>query len=237
MNQSIELSLEERTELGSRAVRQLRKRGYVPTIVYGHDRPSLAMMAPYLEVAKVYREAGKHHPIELRLGDKTELAMIKDAEIDPVKHRLRHVAFHVVKQDEEVETEIPIVIDGKGSTPAERTGLVVIQTIETVEVSAKPRDLPNELHVDGEKLVKEGDKVLVADLAIPAGVTIEEDELSKTIASVYTTAALEAANDALAGDEEADASEVPSEEGQPDEEVNAEADEKVKAEGEKKKEE
>ena len=223
MNQSIGLSLEDRAELGSRAVRQLRKRGYVPTIVYGHDRPSKAMMAPYLDIAKVYREAGKHHPIELKLDGKTELAMIKDAEIDPIKHRLRHVAFHVVKQDEEVETEVPIVIDGKGSTPAERTGLVLIQTIESVEVKAKPRDLPDELHVDGEKLVEEGDRVTVADLVVPKGVTIDEEELSKTIASIYTTAALEAANEALAGDEEAEAGEVPSEEGQPDEEVNAEA--------------
>ncbi|HEV2412986.1 MAG TPA: hypothetical protein VGS28_04270, partial [Candidatus Saccharimonadales bacterium] len=78
MNQSIGLSLEERAELGSRAVRQLRKRGYIPTVVYGHNRESKAMMAPYLEVAKVYREAGKHHPIELKVGSKTELAMIKD---------------------------------------------------------------------------------------------------------------------------------------------------------------
>ncbi|HEV2412194.1 MAG TPA: hypothetical protein VGS28_00075, partial [Candidatus Saccharimonadales bacterium] len=149
---------------------------------------------------------------------------------------LRHVAFHIVKQDEEVETEVPIVIDGKGSTPAERTGLVIIQTIDDVKIKAKPRDLPDELHVDGEKLVEEGDKVSVADLVIPQGVIIDEDEMSKTIASVYTTAALEAANDALAGDEEADASEVPSEEGQPDEEVNAEAGEETKAEGDAKKE-
>jgi large subunit ribosomal protein L25 len=214
MNQSFELLLEDRTALGSKAVRKLRQAGNVPAVVYGHDFEAKAAMVDYPTAVRVYKEAGKHHPVELQIGGTKKLAMIKDVEIDPLKHRLQHMAFHVVKQNEVVETNVPIVIDGKGSTPAERAGLVLIQTVEEVAVKALPRQLPDELHADGEKLVDEGDQITFADLKIPKDVEIDEEDLTKVVIRVYTTAALEAANDAAAGEAEAgDEEEVPAEEG------------------------
>lgn len=211
MNQSITLSLEERTALGSRAVAKLRRDGYVPAVVYGHDVQSTSAMVPHSQVTRVFQQAGRHHPVELTLGDKTRLAMIKQVDVDPVKRKLRHIAFHVVKQNEKVETDVPIRVTGEGESPAEKAGLVLIKNVDVAQVAAFPRNLPDFVEVNGEKLVEPGDSLTIADIKPIEGVEVLS-EPTQVIISAVEPAALAAANDAAGGDAEVDA-EVPAENG------------------------
>ena len=82
--------------------------------------------------------------------------------------------------------------------PAERASLIVLTNLESVEVKALPKDLPDVLEYDAEKLVEIGDHVTVADLIIPAGVELETP-LEHAVATVYEPSALQAANDAGGG--------------------------------------
>lgn len=212
MGEKVELTVELRTVTGKK-VQALRRDGFIPAIVYGHDMDAQAVMAPSMLVAKAVKTAGKHQPIELTIAGKKRLAMIKTTDADPVKHQLRHVAFHAIKQNEEVETEIPVVILGAGETPAEKAGLVVLTGATAVEVKALPAKLPDQLEADGEKLVEIGDHLTVADLKVPSGVTIVTDE-TQTLATVYEPSALQAANEEAGGDAEVgDEAAVESEEG------------------------
>jgi large subunit ribosomal protein L25 len=198
MGDKVALSVEERTVLGKK-VKQLRKEGKVPAIVYGQDFEATPVMVDAVVATKAWRDAGKHHVIELTVAGKKRLAMIKSADFAPVKHTLRHLSLHVVKQNEKVETEIPVRVSGEGETPAEKAGLVVLQTIEAVEVSALPNDLPDSVIVPGEQLVNAGDHVTVADIKPINGVTIMA-EPEQIVATVYEPSALAAANDAAGGD-------------------------------------
>lgn len=212
MGEKVELTVEPRTVTGKK-VRGLRRDGYTPAVIYGHDIEAQAVMAPTMLVAKAVKTAGKHQPIELTVEGKKRLAMIKATDADPVKHQLRHVAFHAIKQNEEVETEIPVVISGAGETPAEKAGLVVLTGASVVVVKALPAKLPDQLEADGEKLTEVGDHLTVADLTVPNGVTIVTDE-TQTLATVYEPSALQAANEEAGGDAEVgDEAAVESEEG------------------------
>lgn len=219
MGDKVLLSVEERTVLGKK-VKQLRKQGKVPAIVYGQDFEATPVMVDAVVATKAWRDAGKHHVIELTVAGKKRLAMIKSADFAPVKHTLRHLSLHVVKQNEKVETEIPVHVSGEGETPAEKAGLVVLQTIEAVEVSALPNNLPDAVIVPGEKLTVAGDHVTVADITPINGVTILA-EPEQIVATVYEPSALAAANDAAGGDA-TDESQVESENGA--EEATAEGD-------------
>lgn len=210
MGEKVELTVQTRDVTGKK-VASLRRDGYVPAVVYGHDFPAQSVMAEAVPMTKAVRAAGKHHPVELQIGTDKRLAMIKATDVDPVKHGLRHVAFHIVKQNEEVETEVPVVVLGAGETPAEKAGLVVLTGAATVEVKALPNSLPDQLEVNGEKLVEVGDNLTVADIVAPKGVTILSDP-DQVVASTYEPSALQAANEAAGGDAE-DVSEVESEEG------------------------
>ncbi len=172
MSEDITLTLEKREVLG-KAVKHLRREGKVPAVIHDHGKESLHVMAPYLEVVKAYQIAGKHHPVSLKVGSIEHLALIKDVDFDPKKHQLRHVVFNAINQNEAVEAEVPIMIIG--DIPAEMANLMVLKTLDHVTVEALPKDLPDELIIEGSRLAEIGDRVTVADLGIPDGVTIKDD--------------------------------------------------------------
>lgn len=213
MGEKVKLTVEERSVTGKKVAR-LRKEGMVPAIVYGNDVATKPVMAPAMAVQKVWQAAGKRQPIELTVGTVRRLAMIKSADIDPIKHKVRHLSFHVVKQNEKVDAEVPIktkLAEGNDVTPAERAGLVVLTTLESVGVRALPNNLPGALEFNGENLTEDGQHATIADLIVPEGVEVDA-EPDQVIASVTSTAALAAANEALAGEAENEA-EVPAENG------------------------
>src|SRR3989338_6765841 len=167
--QDIALSLEKREVMG-KAVKQLRRDGMVPAVIHDHGKPSKVVMAPYLELYKVYKQAGKHHLLALSLGDENYMALIKDVHINPRKNRLDHVVFNAIKQDEKVETEVPVHIEGE--IPAERIGLIIVRPLDAVQVEGLPKDLIDEIKIDGSTLAEVGDKIIVSDLKVPEGITI-----------------------------------------------------------------
>ena len=227
---TISLDLQERETLG-KAVKHIRKDGQVPAVIHDHGKPSLHVQAEYMTVLKVWRQAGKHHPVQLKAGDHNFTALIKDATFDPRKHRLTHIVFNAVDKNQKVEAEVPIrprFAEGNESTPAERAGLIVLEQLDAVDVKAIPTNLPDFLEYDAEKLIEIGDHVTVADLIVPEGVEIET-ELTHAVATVYEPSALAAANDALAGEgEEPGAAEAAEGEGEGE---AAEGDEAPAAEG------
>lgn len=207
MGEKVKLTVEARTVTGKK-VAKLRKEGLTPAVVYGSDQEATPVMASTMVVQKVWQSAGKRQPIELTVaGGAKRLAMIKSADIDPVKHKVRHLSLHVVKQNEKVDAEVPIRVrldEGNDVTPAERAGLVVLTTMESVAVRALPNNLPEAMEFDGEKLTEEGQHATIADLIAKDGVEVDA-EPDQVIATVTSTAAIAAANDSLAGDAESEA--------------------------------
>lgn len=221
MGEKISLKIDERMVHGKK-VKSLRQSGITPGVVYGHGMQPLAVQAEAGEVRRVVGRAGKHTPINLT-GAKRRIAMIRDVEFHPTKAGIiRHVSFHAVKADEPVTAEVPVHLIGVGESAAEKAGLVVLQAIDKIEVKALPMDLPEAIEIDITGLAEAGDRVTLGDAILPENVEFvehdsghhdDEEEEKPTIAdlvvaNVYEPAALEAANDAAAGDAETDA-EVP----------------------------
>jgi large subunit ribosomal protein L25 len=196
----ISLNLEPRQVMG-KAVKHLRSNGQIPAIIHDHGKASLHVQGDNLTILKVWRQAGKHHPIELKTADKDFTVLIKDIAFDPRKHRLTHVVFNAVDKDQQVEADIPIrpkYAEGNEASAAERAGLIVLTQLESVEVKAVASSLPDCLEYDAEKLVEVGDHASVSDLIVPAGVEILTPP-EHAIATVYEPSALAAANDAAGG--------------------------------------
>jgi len=207
----ISLKLDERTMVGKQASK-LRHDGLIPSVVYGGKAEPLATQSPQVETTKVARAAGKHTPVHLTIDGKKKLAIIKDIDVDPVKHMVRHIAFHTIKQNEIITTEVPIVLVGQGESAAERAGLVILQAIEKVEIKAKPANLPEALELSIIDLATDEDKLTMADITLPEGVEFAdaEQDMSLVVANVYEPGALQAANEASGGEAEA---EMPAEAG------------------------
>lgn len=225
---SISLKLEPRDVVGKQ-VKRLRKSGVVPAVIHDHGKPSVVVQGNGLEMLKVYQQAGRHRTVSVKAGERNFTALIRKADFDPKKNQLRHLVFNAVRANEKVEAEIPVrarFSEGNESSPAERTGLLVLSHAEVVEVVAMPSKLPDFLEYDAERLVEIGDSITVADLIVPEGVEIKDDP-TKSLASVYEPSALQAANEEAGGEAEeeaptAEAAEGEAAEGEPAPEAEAE---------------
>lgn len=216
---SITLTVEARDVTG-KAVKHLRREGIVPAVIHDHGKESVMVQGPYLELYRVYSKAGKHHPIELKTPKSSYTVLIKDAEFEPKKNQLTHLVFNAVNKNQKVEAEVPIhakyADEENPSSPAERTGLIVLAQLDVIQVKAVPDKIPDAVHYDAEKLVEVGDHLTVADLAIPADVEVLTDE-HHAVATVFEPSALAAANEEAAGSATAEEAE-----GNPDEGDSAE---------------
>jgi len=99
---------------------------------------------------------------------------------------------------------VPIHLVGEAQDVERGDGLVE-QSLHTLEVHAKPADIPNAIEVDISGLAI-GDAIRVGDLRLPSGVTTDTDPEETVVAGASTRAAVEAEADDAAG--EADAGEA-----------------------------
>lgn len=201
-SQDISLDLQKRDVVRKRLA-GLRQDGLVPAVVHDHGKDSIHVSADAVAITKVYHQAGKHHPVNLTVDGKQHLALIKGVDREPTKNRIRHVVFQAIKQNETTEAEIPIIFKEDVEIPAEKVSLMVLKQLDTVHVKALPKDLPDSITVDPSTLAEVGDHLTVADLVVPAGVTIlTEPEHSVAVVEMPKDQIAEAnaAQEALAED-------------------------------------
>ncbi len=205
MSDQISLVVDKRDTLG-KAVKRLRAQGMVPGVIHDHGKPSVHVQAEYQAMHKVFAAAGRHHPVQVDAGGQKFTTIIKTVTFDPKRGSLTHVVFGAIKANEKVDTEVPVhatYAEGNEASPAERAGLIVLGQLTSVEIKALPKDLPDALTYDAEKLVAVGDQLTVEDLVVPSGVEVIT-EPHHVIATVFEPSALAAANDDAGGSAQAD---------------------------------
>jgi len=168
-DQEITLTLNKR-EVIRKGLNRLKKEGLVPAVIQNPGKESVIVSGSLIDLIKVYKQVGKRHPVSVKVGSNNYLTIIKDIDFEPKKHQLRHVVFSIIKQDEKVETEVPVVL--VGDAPAAKLGLYIEKHLEHISIEALPKDLPDEISINIDNLAQVGDKITVADIVAPRGVAI-----------------------------------------------------------------
>lgn len=232
-NKKLQLKLNLR-EVRGKKVSSLRKQDIIPGVVYGAGIEPINVQVGRNLLEKTYVKAGKHAPVHLDIESKKKIAMIKEIEYDPVKHRINHFGFHAVKMSDPVVAEVPVRLVGEEDSEAKKSGLVILQALDKIEVKALPMDLPEVVEIYVTNIKEAGEKITLASAKLPTGVEFvehddghndDEDKQSVTdlmVASVWEPSAIAAANEAAAGDAE-DESEVEAENGGEDSEGKKES--------------
>jgi large subunit ribosomal protein L25 len=187
-------------ELTGKKLKSLREQGMIPSVVYGGDKAPIMTASPYNETERVLLKSGYHSPIDLDIAGKTQMALVKNVDIDPVKRTIRNVEFQAISANKVVEATTPIVLTGFDASEASKLKLTLLQVLEEVEIRAKPADLPSQLIADASKLATAEDRLTLADLQLPAGVELADKELDpeQVIANVYDPAVEAAVREAEA---------------------------------------
>lgn len=155
-------------------VDSLRANGNVPAVVYGPKQEPIAISLDAKAFNKVRKEAGESTIVELTGLKDTIEVLIKQVEFDPVKQQIVHVDFYALEMGKEITTHIKLEFIGEAPAEESKIGNVN-KVLHEVEVTCKPKDLPNHIDVDLSTLVTLEDKIHVSDLNIPKGVTVNTE--------------------------------------------------------------
>ena len=184
------LELKKREIVGKKT-NLLRKEGLIPSVVYGGKEPILGS-SEYVATEKILEKAGYHSPIDLTIDGKKKMVIVKDVHIDPVSRRIVNIEFQSIKANEIVEATTPIAIVNFEALEAAKTfHFALNQTIEEIDVKAKPAALPSELTIDATKMKELDDKITIADIKLPEGVEFADKEIDteQVVATLFDPAA------------------------------------------------
>ena len=166
----ITIDVTPREEIGSSNAARLRRTGMVPAVLYGLQRRNINLAIAGNEIERFLKTGS--HLVELRLGDQVRPAILREIQYDEVTDEMLHVDFTRVDADTAVETNVPV--NYKGRAAGEGEGGVFQALMQTVAVSARPKDLPREYLVDISGMAL-NDTLRVGDLEERSGVTFVDD--------------------------------------------------------------
>lgn len=182
MEETVVFKATKRESTGKGVARKLRRKGYIPGVVYGPDRPAtpLALVAKGA-VHKLRGEWSEAKLYDLDLDGENLKVIIKDVQADPVSLEVLHVDFYAVTFGKVMSLMVPLKFVGE---PAGlKHGGIVEFLMDEVEIECLPKDIPEELVVDISHL-EVGDTLFVKDLPVTEGVEVKEDPSAPVVTIV-----------------------------------------------------
>jgi len=180
---NLEFAARRRTVVGKK-VRQLRREGLVPGIVYGPVvEGTVPVSVDRREFLKFYQMNGHSTLFVLRWEDGDQSVFIREVQQDPVRREPLHVDFFAPNLRMPVRAIVPIAFHN----PSNTIDGMLAEIRTEVEVEALPASIPHQIDVDVSQLVHPGDAIRVGDLNLPDGVTAitAEDEPVVHVEAVY----------------------------------------------------
>ena len=170
MADSVVLDVQERNRVGSNAARQLRKTGFVPGVMYGHEEKTLSLAVPGDTLYKAIRHGVRVYDVKLK--EKTQKVLLRDVHWDALGHDILHVDFYRVKADEKITVEVRVEL--RGTAPGIAAGGALVQPIHHLSVECLVLSIPESIRVPVDKL-QLNESIKVRDLTLPEGVVVKND--------------------------------------------------------------
>ncbi|GAB3613989.1 50S ribosomal protein L25/general stress protein Ctc [Humibacter ginsengisoli] len=201
---SNKVAAETRDRFGKGAARKIRAAGKIPAVLYGHGTDPQHLTLPAHQLGLILRKANA--VLDLDIAGKSQLALVKDVQKDPVHQIIEHIDLIIVRRGEKVQIEVPVHVEGEPFS-----GTIVVQDLSTISVEAEATHIPERVVVDVEGL-EDGTHITAADIKLPNGVSLlsEPEALVVAISTPSAPAAEETEEAEEAAEAEA-ASEAPAE--------------------------
>ncbi|MDX1490230.1 MAG: 50S ribosomal protein L25/general stress protein Ctc [Pseudohongiellaceae bacterium] len=173
MSNEFELNAEVRTDLGKGASRRLRRLAeLVPGVIYGADKEPVSISISHKDLQRaLLNEAFYSHIITLNVGKKKEKVVLKDLQRHPAKPRIMHADFQRVSAKQAIQVAVPLhFINEEKCKGVKLGGGSIIKTLNELNISCLPKDLPEFIEVDVLELGL-GEAIHISDIKLPSGVS------------------------------------------------------------------
>ena len=180
MKTSFELIADFRDDQGKGASRRLRHAGRVPAILYGGQREPRALSLDHTKLQLALENEKFYSSImQLKVGDQTQAALLRDVQRHPWKNQVVHVDLQRVYENEKIRLSVPIHYTGEAASPGVKTeGGMMSHLKNELLLECLPKDLPEYLELDVSGLHL-NESLHVSDLKLPEGVVSVELQSGK----------------------------------------------------------
>jgi len=175
-----QLKVEERAAEGSRAVRRLRREGFVPGVVYGGED-----CTPFKVGARELRHALHEGSavLDLTFDGKARPVILKDEQRHAFRDETLHVDFLEVNLSEKISTTVQVELEGGEESPGAKEGGVIEHVTRELNIEALPTDIPERIVVDVSGL-EAAATMNLNEISPPEGVTFLDDPDETVLATV-----------------------------------------------------
>jgi len=162
-----------RARTGSGRLNQMRKEGWLPSVIYGRNTENVNLKVD----AKTFAELLAHSSsdnilINLEVeGQGTRLAFLQSIQHDALSGTALHADFLAIDENTPITAKVPVHLNGEPA--GVKAGGVLEQYIHTLEIHCLPNDLPDTIEVD------------ITSLALGASLHISELPLAKGVKATH----------------------------------------------------
>ncbi len=158
-----------RLRTGSGRLNQMRKEGWIPSVIYGKGTENINLKVD----AKTFTELLAHSSSENILvnleieGHGTRLAFLQSVQHDSLSGITLHADFRSIDENTAITAHIPTHLNGE--SVGVKAGGLVEQYVHAIEITCLPNDLPETIEVDISAM-EIGASLHIGDITYPTGV-------------------------------------------------------------------
>ena len=154
MRKDITVKAEVRSTRGKNEARRLRVRGFIPAVLYGAYKDSVAIGVSPKELTHILNSKTGHNTIfnlSIQDGENTPV-MVVDSQRDPVRGNMLHADLKRIDLEKRIRVSVPVITEGEAAGIKLQGGLLEIISRE-VEIECLPDEIPEHFVVDVSSLM------------------------------------------------------------------------------------
>ena len=169
MAKKTSLKAAPRARTGSGRLNQMRREGWVPSVIYGRGTDNINLKVDAKTFADVLAHSSSENIlVNLEIeGHGTRLAFLQAIQHDSLSGVTLHADFREIDENTPIVAHIPTHLNGE--CVGVKAGGLVEQYVHAIEISCLPNDLPETIEVDISSL-EIGASLHIGDITLPAGV-------------------------------------------------------------------
>lgn len=169
MAKKTSIKAETRARTGSGRLNQMRREGWLPSVIYGSGAENINLKVN----AKAFNDVLAHSSSENIIvnleiaGQGTRMAFLQAVQHEPLSGSVLHADFRAIDENTEITAHIPAHLNGEA--PGVKAGGVIEQYVHAIEIICLPNDLPETIEIDVTGL-QLSDSLHLGDIKYPKGV-------------------------------------------------------------------
>lgn len=169
MAKNTSLKAAPRARTGSGRLNQMRREGWLPSVVYGRGVESQNLKVDAKTFNElIARSSSDNILVNLDIeGQGTRFAFLQSIQHDSISGAAVHADFLAIDQNTEITAHIPAHTHGEAA--GVKAGGVIEQYVHAIEITCLPDDLPEGIEIDISNL-QVGESLHLGDINYPKGV-------------------------------------------------------------------